>query len=75
MDSDPGGAAEAFRRAPTCSPPKAARDIWRTALEHAGKFTEAIEQYRAALVISPKDYECHFRAGPRSRSHERRTWR
>src|SRR6266404_3708115 len=31
--------------------------------EEAGKFTEAIEQYRAALVISPKDYECHFALG------------
>jgi tetratricopeptide (TPR) repeat protein len=64
IDSDPGGAAEAFRRAADLQPTESRpRYLAGLALEHAGKFTEAIEQYRAALVISPKDYECHFALG------------
>jgi tetratricopeptide (TPR) repeat protein len=64
MDSDPGGAAEAFRRAADLQPTESRpRYLAGLALEHAGTFTEAIEQYRAALVISPKDYECHFALG------------
>jgi tetratricopeptide (TPR) repeat protein len=64
MESDPAGAAEAFRHAadlqPTVSRP---RYLAGYALEHAGKFAEAGEQYRAALAISPRDYECHFALG------------
>jgi tetratricopeptide (TPR) repeat protein len=64
MDSDPGGAAEAFRSAADLQPTESRpRFLSGLALERAGKFTEAIEQYRAALVISPKDYECHFALG------------
>jgi tetratricopeptide (TPR) repeat protein len=64
MDSDPAGAAEAFRRAADLQPTESRpRYLAGLALEHAGKFTEAVEQYRAALVISPKDYECHFALG------------
>jgi tetratricopeptide (TPR) repeat protein len=64
MDSDPAGAAEAFRRAADLQPIESRpRYLAGFALEHAGQFTEAIEQYRAALVISPKDYECHFALG------------
>jgi tetratricopeptide (TPR) repeat protein len=33
------------------------------ALENAQKFPEAIEQYRATLAISPKDYEANFALG------------
>jgi tetratricopeptide (TPR) repeat protein len=32
-------------------------------LEHAGKLPEAVEQYRAALALAPKDYEAHFALG------------
>src|SRR5882762_8132725 len=64
MDSDPGGAAEAFRRAADLQPTESRpRYLAGLSLEHAGTFTEAIDQYRAALVISPKDYECHFALG------------
>ena len=64
MDSDLGGAAEAFRRAADLQPTESRpRYLAGLALEHAGTFTEAIDQYRAALVISPKDYECHFALG------------
>ena len=64
MDSDPGGAAEAFRSASDLQPTESRpRFLSGLALERAGKFSEAIEQYRAALVISPKDYECHFALG------------
>jgi superkiller protein 3 len=64
MDSDPGGAAEAFRTAADLQPTESRpRFLSGLALERAGKFPEAIEQYRAALVISPKDYECHFALG------------
>jgi len=50
-------------RGPTCSPPKAARDIWPDLRWNTPENSRAIEQYRAALVISPKDYECHFALG------------
>jgi protein O-GlcNAc transferase len=64
MDSDPGGAADSFHRAADLQPTESRpRFLTGLALEHAGKFTEAIEQYRAALVLSPKDYEYHFALG------------
>jgi tetratricopeptide (TPR) repeat protein len=64
MDSDPGKAADSFRRAADLQPAESRpRFLTGFALEHAGKFTEAIEQYRAALAISPKDYECQFALG------------
>ena len=64
MDSNPGEAAEAFRRAADLQPAESRpRFLAGFALEHAGKFGEAIEQYRAALGISPKDYEVHFALG------------
>jgi protein O-GlcNAc transferase len=64
MDSDPGKAAVSFHRAADLQPAESRpRFLAGFALEHAGKFTEAIEQYRAALAISPKDYECQFALG------------
>jgi tetratricopeptide (TPR) repeat protein len=64
MDSDPAGAAEAFRRAADLQPAESRpRYLAGYALERAGKFSEAIEQYRAALAISSKDYEYHFALG------------
>jgi Flp pilus assembly protein TadD len=33
------------------------------ALERTGKFADAAERYRAALAISPKDFEYHFAMG------------
>jgi Flp pilus assembly protein TadD len=64
MDSDPAGAAEAFLHAADLQPTESRpRYLGGYALEHAGKFAEASEQYRAALAISPKDYECHFALG------------
>jgi protein O-GlcNAc transferase len=64
MNSDPGGAADSFRRAADLQPAESRpRFLAGFALEHAGKLTEALEQYRAALGISPKDYEYHFALG------------
>jgi tetratricopeptide (TPR) repeat protein len=64
MEKDPASAAEAFRHAAelqlTESRP---RFLAGFSLEHAGKFQEAIEQYRAALALSPKDFESHFALG------------
>jgi Flp pilus assembly protein TadD len=64
MESDPAAAANAFLHAaemqPTDSRP---RFLAGFSLEHAGKFPEAIGQYRAALALSPKDYEAHFALG------------
>jgi protein O-GlcNAc transferase len=64
MDSDPGAAADAFRRAAELQPTESRpRFLAGFCLEHAGKFPEAIEQYRAALALSPKDYEARFALG------------
>jgi tetratricopeptide (TPR) repeat protein len=64
MEFNPGEAAEAFRRAADLQPAESRpRFLTGFALEHAGKFSEAIGQYRAALWISPKDYESHFALG------------
>jgi protein O-GlcNAc transferase len=64
MDSDPGGAADSFRRAADLQPAESRpRFLAGFALEHAGKSAEAVEEYRAALAISPKDYEYHFALG------------
>ncbi len=64
MDSDPGNAADSFRRAADLQPTESRpRFLTGLALERAGKFTEAVGQYRAALVLSPKDYEYHFALG------------
>jgi tetratricopeptide (TPR) repeat protein len=64
MDSDPAGAAAAFLHLcelqPTESRP---RFLAGFALERAGKVPESIEQYRAALAISAKDYEARFALG------------
>jgi len=64
METEPAGAAEAFRHTadllPTESRP---RYLAGYALEHGGQFAEAGEQYRAALAISPKDYEYQFALG------------
>src|ERR1019366_9954355 len=64
MDSDPAAAAEAFLHAAELQPAESRpRFLAGFSLEHAGKFTEAIEQYRAARALSPKDYEVHFALG------------
>jgi tetratricopeptide (TPR) repeat protein len=64
MDSNPGEAAESFQRAADLQPTESRpRFLAGFALEHAGKLSEATEQYRAALMISPKDYECQFALG------------
>ena len=61
VDSDPANAAEAFRHAADLQPTESRpRFLAGFCLEQTGKFPEAIEQYRAALVISPKDYESHY---------------
>ena len=66
MDSDPAAAADAFRHAAELQPTESRpRFLAGFSLEHAGKFPEAIEQYRAALALSPKDYEAHFALGAR----------
>src|SRR5579863_9967701 len=64
MDSDPAAAVEAFRHAAELQPTESRpRFLSGFSLEHAGKFPEAVEQYRAALALSPKDYEAHFALG------------
>jgi protein O-GlcNAc transferase len=61
MDSDPTVAAEAFRHAADLQPTESRpRFLAGFCLEQTGKWSEAIEQYRAALTISPKDYEAHY---------------
>jgi Flp pilus assembly protein TadD len=61
MDSDPAAAANAFLHAAELQPAESRpRYLAGVCLERAGKFPEAIEQYRAALSLSPKDYEAHF---------------
>jgi len=64
MDSDPLAAASAFQSAAELQPTESRpRFLAGYSLEHAGKFSEAIAQYRAALALSPKDYEAHFGLG------------
>ncbi len=64
MDTSPGEAAQAFLQTADLEPTESRpRFLAGVALEHSGKFVEAIEQYRAALAISPKDYDCHFALG------------
>ncbi len=64
MNSDPAAAAEAFRHAAELQPSESRpRFLTAFCLEHAGKLPEAVEQYRAALALSPKDYEAHFALG------------
>jgi len=64
MDSDPATAAEAFRHAAELQPTESRpRFLAGFCLEQIGKLREAIEQYRAALALSPKDYEVHFALG------------
>jgi len=64
METDPAGAAEAFRHAADLQPTESRpRYLVGYALERAGTFAEAGEQYRAALAISPKDYEYQFALG------------
>src|ERR1700676_4096021 len=64
MDSDPAAAAQAFVHAAELQPAESRpRFLAGFSFEHAEKFPEAIEQYRAALAISPKDYEVHFGLG------------
>src|SRR6266436_619871 len=58
MDSNPGEAAQAFLQTADLQPTESRpRFLAGVALEHSGKFAEAIEQYRAALGISPKDFD------------------
>ena len=64
MDSDPAGAADAFRRAAELQPAESRpRSLAGLSLERASRFSEAAEQFRAALALSPNDYEAHFALG------------
>jgi protein O-GlcNAc transferase len=64
MDANPTTAAEAFGHAADLQPTESRpRFLAGFCLERAGKLPEAMEQYRAALKISPKDYETHFALG------------
>jgi superkiller protein 3 len=64
MDSDPAAAANAFLHAAELQPTESRpRFLAGLSLEHAGKFSEAIAQYHAALALSPNDYEAHFALG------------
>ena len=64
MDSDPAAAANAFLHAADLQATESRpRFLAGLSLEHAGKFSEAIAQYHAALALSPNDYEAHFALG------------
>jgi Flp pilus assembly protein TadD len=64
MDSEPGAAADAFRRAAELQRMESRpRFLAGIALERDNKFPAAVEQFRAALALSPKDYETHFALG------------
>jgi tetratricopeptide (TPR) repeat protein len=64
MDNDPGAAAQAFLNTAQLQPTESRpRFLAGFSLEHAGKFPEAIEQYRSALALAPNDYEIHFALG------------
>lgn len=64
MDSDPAAAAEAFLHQAELQPTDGRpRFLAGFCLEHAGKFPEAIAQYRASVELSPKEYEPHFSLG------------
>jgi len=64
MESDPGAAADAFRRAAELQPAESRpRFLAGTALERAGKLAEAMEQYRAALALAPKDFDSNLAIG------------
>jgi protein O-GlcNAc transferase len=64
MESNPGAAAESFRRAADLQPAESRpRFLAGFAFEHAGKLNESIEQYQGALTLSPKDYEYQFALG------------
>ena len=56
LDSDPAAALESFETTANLLPGQA-RPIYLMgeALEHSGKRSEAIQQYRAALALAPKD--------------------
>jgi superkiller protein 3 len=64
MDSDPAAAAGAFLHESELQPTEGRPHfLGGFSLEHAGKLPEAVEQYRAALALSPKDYETRFALG------------
>jgi superkiller protein 3 len=64
MDSNPGEAARQFLHTAELQPAESRPHyLAGVAFEHAGKIPESIEQYRAALAISPKDYEYRFSLG------------
>ena len=64
MDSDPAAAAGEFLHAAELQPTESRHRFFAGfSLEHAGKIPEAIQQYRAALALSPNDYEAHFALG------------
>jgi Flp pilus assembly protein TadD len=64
MDKDPANAAEAFQHAAELQPTESRpRFLAGYCLEQVGKLPEAVQEYRAALKLSPKDYETHFALG------------
>ncbi len=61
MESNPFAAADAFRQAASLQPTQSRpRFLYGLALERAGKREEAVAQFKAALVISPKDFDIHL---------------
>jgi Flp pilus assembly protein TadD len=64
IDHDPAAAAQSFLRAAELQPAESRpRFLAGYALERAGKFTEAMAEYRSALELSPHDYEAHLALG------------
>jgi len=61
MESNPLAAADAFRQAADLQPAQSRpRFLYGLALERAGKHDAAINQFRAALALSPKDFDIHL---------------
>jgi len=60
MDSDPGGAAEAFRRAADLQPTESRRDIWPDLRWNTPENSRGHRAVSRRARDSPKDYECHF---------------
>ena len=64
MDTDPARRPMHFAMRPSCSPRKAVRDFLPDSLSNTqANFRRPLEQYRAALALSQKDYEAHFALG------------
>lgn len=64
LKTDPAAAAQSFERAAQLMPKQSRpRFLAGYAFEQAGKFPDAVAEYRSALELSPRDYEAHVSLG------------